>query len=156
MLVLGLGSVLSPIRSHGSLLKKGNVAIGSELIGQKFSLERYFWSRPSEGNYNTLSSAASQRSATDSKLKSAYLQRTSENPSAPADLLWASGSGLDPHISVEAAIFQKPRILRSRKLSEEKVDEAIRMATDERFLGFMGQPRVNVLELNMKLDQFEE
>lgn len=153
MVVMVLGSVLSPIRSHGSLLKIGDTVIGSELIGQKFSQNKYFWPRPSAADYVPLNSMASQRSATDKQLKDDYLNRLKRSPGAPSDLLWASGSGLDPHISIASAQYQKPRVLSSRKISEEKLDEAIRNSTEDRFLGFMGQPRVNVLELNLYLDK---
>lgn len=149
-----LGQLLSPIRSGGSLIKQDDKVLGSELVGQKFSSPGYFWSRPSVSEYNPMSSAGSQRSGTDSVLKKAYEDRLlSLGGKAPADLLFASGSGLDPHISEEAAHFQKKRILMVRKISEADLNQMIRKATDERFLGFMGQPRVNVLKLNILLDK---
>jgi K+-transporting ATPase ATPase C chain len=146
--------MLSPIRSGGSILKVHDKVIGSELIGQKFTSEKYFWGRPSAADYNPISSSASQRSGTDAVLKKAYedrLKKMGEN--APADLLFASGSGLDPHISVEAANFQKHRINQVRGIAEKDLNQMIATATEERFLGFMGQPRVNVLKLNLLLDK---
>ena len=156
MLVTLLGSVLSPIRSHGSLIKKGTDVIGSELIGQRFTQDRYFWGRPSTADYVPLSSAASQRSVTDQKLKNDYKERSLKLPGSPTDLLWASGSGLDPHISLAAARYQIPRVARSRNFSPEAIDKILREASEDRFLGFMGQPRVNVLELNFLLDKQEK
>lgn len=148
-----LGKILSPIRSGGSLLKSQDKVIGSELIGQKFTSQKYFWGRPSTNDYNPMSSSASQRSGTDSTLKTTYLERVgSLGEKAPVDLLFASGSGLDPHISVEAAHYQKERIIQVRGITEADLNLLIQKATEERFLGFMGQPRVNVLKLNLLLD----
>lgn len=148
-----MSSILSPIRSHGSLLKSEQGVIGSELIGQNFTMPHYFWPRPSMAGYDPMKSSASQRSGTDANLKKDYQGRKSTNPQMPNDLLWASASGLDPHISLESALFQKKRVMESRGISEDQIDMYIRMATKERFLGFMGQPRINVLELNLLLDK---
>lgn len=153
LLITALSSVLSPIKSHGSLLKSGSNVIGSEIIGQSFTKPHYFWPRPSTASYDPMSSSASQRSATDSQLKSIFQERMKNHPGGPDDLLWASASGLDPHISLEAANYQKKRVMESRGIPENVIDGYIKDATKERFLGFMGQPRVNVLELNMLLDK---
>lgn len=150
-----IGSVLSPIRSHGSLLKKGDVVVGSELIGQKFTQDRYFWGRPSTADYVPLSSGASQRSATDRKLMHDFRERSQKLPGSPPDLLWASASGLDPHISLAAARYQIQRISQTRNMKPENIDKILRQVSEDRFLGFMGQPRVNVLELNLLLDKQE-
>ncbi|MGE3609561.1 MAG: K(+)-transporting ATPase subunit C [Bacteriovoracaceae bacterium] len=150
-----LGSVLSPIRSHGSLLLKDQKVIGSELIGQKFTQEKYFWGRPSNADYVPLNSSATQRSGTDKKLYEAYKERSDKMPGAPADLLWASGSGLDPHISLKAAKYQIPRIAQVRNMSRDVLEKLILKAAEDRFLGFMGQSRINVLELNLLLDRQE-
>lgn len=153
-LVLGIGEVLFPIRSQGSLIKEGDKIIGSELIAQKFTQDKYFWSRPSAIDYSAQSSGASQKSGTSQDLKLAYDERVKIlGEKAPIDMLTASGSGLDPHISIESAVYQKVRVKEARKITDKEIDMMISMATEERFLGFMGQPRVNVLKLNQLLDK---
>lgn len=149
-----IGKITFPTRSQGSLYISGDKITGSELIAQKFTDAKYFWPRPSSIDYGAHSSGASQKSATSVDLKNAYMERLKAlGEEAPNDLLWASGSGLDPHISVEAAKFQVPRIAKVRNLSEEELVRLIKNSTEERFLGFMGQPRVNVLKLNRILDK---
>ena len=148
------GKFAFPVRSQGSLFVTGDRVVGSELIAQKFTGAGYFWPRPSAIDFGAHSSGASQKSSTSGDLKKAYEDRkNSLGEGAPIDLLWASGSGLDPHISVGAAKFQVPRIAKTRSLSEEELLGFIKNVTEERFLGFMGQPRVNVLELNRILDK---
>ncbi len=148
-----IGKVTFPTRSQGSLYVSGNQVTGSELIAQKFTSAKYFWSRPSAIDYGSHSSGASQKSSSSVDLKDAYNERLkSLGGRAPNDLLWASGSGLDPHISVEAAKFQVSRIAKARNIPEEEIVRLILSNTEERFLGFMGQPRVNVLRLNRTLD----
>lgn len=151
--ITALSSVLSPIKSHGSLLKHGQKVIGSEIIAQNFTGPQYFWPRPSNASYDPLSSSASQKSGTDAALKLSVQERMQNHPEIPQDLLWASASGLDPHIGLEAANYQKKRVMAQRGIPEKVMDEYIREATRDRFLGFMGQPRVNVLELNLLLDK---
>lgn len=152
--ITGLGKLFFPIRSAGSLLKSGEQVIGSELIAQKFEDPRYFFPRPSSIDYQAQGSGASQKSATSSELKKNYEERLEKwGKDAPADLLWASGSGLDPHISVAAAQFQAPRIAAARKIRVEDITKLIQFSVEERFLGFMGQPRVNVLRLNQLLNK---
>lgn len=149
-----IGKFAFPVRSQGSLFLSGDRVIGSELIAQKFTGPGYFWPRPSAVDFGAHSSGASQKSATSSDLKKAYEERLSTlGVGAPIDLLWASGSGLDPHISVEAAKFQVARIAKARNLTEEELIRLINTETEARFLGFMGQPRLNVLELNRILDK---
>lgn len=153
VLVMGIGQLLFPIRSNGSVVIKDGKTMGSELLAQKFTKEEYFWSRPSSVDYTAHSGGASQKSGTSKDLKEAYLSRQATlGKDAPSDLLYASGSGLDPHISLAAADFQKGRVMTKRNLSEADMDKLIARATEERFLGFMGQPRVNVLRLNLLLD----
>ena len=149
-----LGKFAFPVRSQGSLFVTDDKVVGSELIAQKFTGAGYFWSRPSAIDFAAQSSGASQKSVTSGELKKAYEERLNFlGEGAPIDLLWASGSGLDPHISVGAAKFQVPRIAKTRNVSEEKLLGLIKNETEERFLGFMGQPRLNVLELNRILDK---
>lgn len=153
-LVTVIGKVLFPIRSGGSLVTSGERVIGSELIAQKFTSPGYFEGRPSAIDFNAASSGASQKSATSGDLRKSFENRLGKaGAGAPADLLWTSGSGLDPHISPEAAKFQALRVARARNLSPAEVMKLIDFATEERFLGFMGQPRVNVLNLNRLLDK---
>lgn len=152
--VMMIGKTLFPIRSGGSIVINNGQTIGSELIAQKFTKEEYFWSRPSAIDYGAQSSGASQKSGTSKDLKDAYLAREAAvGKGAPMDMLYASGSGLDPHISVAAAHFQKNRVAARRNLPIEQLDKLISQVTEERFLGFMGHPRVNVLKLNQLLDK---
>ena len=153
ILVMGVGQVLFPIRSNGSVVIKDGKTYGSELIAQKFTKAEYFWSRPSAVDYTAQSAGASNKSGTSKDLEDAYLGRLATlGADAPVDLLYASGSGLDPHISLEAANYQKARVMEKRNLAEDDMNKLIARATEERFLGFMGQPRVNVLRLNLLLD----
>lgn len=151
------GGSLFSRRSSGSLVLIDGQVRGSELIGQSFSQEKYFWSRPSVTNYQAVGAGASNRSATHKTLKEEVLSRREKlGERAPADLLYASASGVDPHISLEAAYFQKERVMKSRGVSSEQLDQMIDKTTDSRLLGFMGQVRVNVLELNKLLDESQQ
>jgi K+-transporting ATPase ATPase C chain len=154
MTVLVLGKTFFPIRSSGSVVMSEGKVLGSELIAQKFTRDEYFWPRPSAVDYAAHSGGASQKSGTSKDLKDAYLAREAAlGKGAPMDMLYASGSGLDPHISVEAAHFQQARVGAKRNLSDAQMNKFIKHASEERFLGFMGQPRVNVLKLNQILDK---
>lgn len=154
MAVLVLSKTLLPFRSGGSLVMNGGKVIGSELIAQKFTRDEYFWPRPSAVDYAANAGGASQKSGTSKDLKDSYLAREAAlGKGAPMDMLYASGSGLDPHISLEAAHFQQARVGAKRNLTDEQMNKFINQATEERFLGFMGQPRVNVLKLNQILDK---
>lgn len=149
-----VGQILFPRRSTGSLVLIDEQVRGSELIAQSFTQEKYFWPRPSGTGYLAVGAGGTNKSATNEGLKSDVLARKARlGEGAPADLLYSSASGVDPHISIDAANFQKERVAKARHLSLEKIDQFIEKSTDSRTLGFMGQVRVNVLELNKLLDQ---
>ena len=152
----------------GSLIMKNNVIIGSKLIGQKFESDQYFHSRPSAVNNNPLPSGASNLSVTDSKLKTVYINRLTNFISnnmiiskqhIPSEMLFASGSGVDPHISKASAVLQINRIASKRNLSEisrEKLWIIIDSVSQKTVPGIFGNDIVNVLELNLKLDELSK
>ena len=168
----GIAGVLFPYQAQGSLIKKDGKVIGSELIGQDFESDRYFHGRPSPTTgpdpkdpnktvaqpYNAVNSMGSNLGPTNKALidrvKGDVDKLKSENPSAqvPIDLVTTSGSGLDPHITPAAAYFQVPRIAKARNMSEDSVRELVAQHIEGRTLGIFGEPRVNVLELNLALD----
>jgi potassium-transporting ATPase KdpC subunit len=160
--VTGLAQLFFPDKANGQLIEKNATPVGSRLIGQAFTGPGYFHSRPSAagmGNgYDATASGGSNYGPTNKMLidrVNGDVQRMqAENPSVPVpiDLVTASGSGLDPHISPAAAEFQVPRIARERQMSEIDVRLLIARHTEGRQLGFLGEPRVNVLELNIDLD----
>jgi K+-transporting ATPase ATPase C chain len=164
LLVTGLAQVLFPGRAEGSLIRdeKGQV-IGSELIGQPFSNPGYFQPRPSAaGNgYDPTASSGSNLGTTSQKLKdrvSADLSRLQKDNLGvkgliPDDLVTASASGLDPHVSPEGALWQVERVARARGLAADRVRTLVGAKVEERDLGFLGEPRVNVLLLNLALDR---
>jgi K+-transporting ATPase ATPase C chain len=158
--VTGLAQVLFPKQANGELITVNGKIAGSRLIGQPFSSPGYFRSRPSAaGNgYDAGNSGGSNLGPTNKMLidrvngDAQKLQAENPNMPVPMDLLTTSGSGLDPHISPEAAAFQSPRVARERNMSESDVNAFIAKHTEGRQLGFLGEPRVNVLELNLDLD----
>ena len=160
--VTGIASVAFPKQAAGSFITdKAGKSVGSSLIGQPFSDPKYFWPRPSAATdfgYNPMGSGGSNLGPTNPDyLKSVgdrvkALHDTGISGNVPADLVQASASGLDPHISPEAANVQIPRIARARGMSEEVVQKLVSAHTEERQLGFLGEPRVNVLGLNLELD----
>jgi K+-transporting ATPase ATPase C chain len=158
--VTGLAQVFFHDRANGQLIERNGKIVGSRIIGQAFTGPRYFHSRPSNaGNgYDPMSSGGSFLAPTNKTLLervNAGVQKLqAENPGAPipVDLVTSSGSGLDPDISPAAAEFQLPRVARSRQMSVEDVRALVQKHTRGRDLGFLGEPRVNILELNLELD----
>ena len=158
--VTGLAYVMFPAKASGSLIEKDGKIIGSSLIGQPFTGPGYFHSRPSAAGtgYDGTASGGTQLGPTNQKLidnvKTAADSLREENPGSPIpiDMVTASASGLDPHITPASAEFQVPRIARERGMSADEVRRLVRGHTEGRQLGFLGEPRVNVLELNLALD----
>ena len=163
LVVTGIAQALFPAQANGSLVVKDGKPVGSRLIGQPFDDPKYFWSRPSATSPfpdNAGSSSGSNLSPTNADLVKTVQGRVAAlraaDPgnaiSVPVDLVTASASGLDPHISPAAALYQVPRVAKARKLDPESVRQLVERHTEGRFLGFLGEPRVNVLTLNLALD----
>jgi K+-transporting ATPase ATPase C chain len=169
----GLAEVIFPSRSQGSLVERDGKVVGSELIGQVFTKDEYFHGRPSatvtpdpndatknvDAPYNAANSGGSNLGPTNQALidrvKGDVEKLKEENSSVPVpiDLVTTSGSGLDPHISPAAALFQVPRVAKARNMPEDRVRQLVEEQTEGRFLGLLGEPRVNVLALNLALDR---
>jgi potassium-transporting ATPase KdpC subunit len=158
--ITGIAQALFPDKAHGQLIERNGKVIGSRIIGQGFSSPGYFRSRPSAAGtgYDAANSAGSQLGPTNKKLidnvKASVEAARKENPNAPVpiDLVTTSASGFDPHVSPAAAEFQVPRVAREREMSEADVRAVVAAHTEGRQLGFLGEARVNVLELNLALD----
>jgi len=170
--ITGIAEVVFPRQAQGSLIEKDGKVIGSALIGQQFSTDKYFHGRPSATNapdpkdatktidapYNAANSMGSNLGPTSKalaeRMKRDVEKLKAENPKAPVpvDLVTASGSGLDPDISPDAAYFQVPRVARARGLAEDRIRGLVESQTRGRWFGLLGEPRVNVLELNLALD----
>lgn len=165
LFILAFGQIAVPFQANGSILRnRQSVAIGSALIGQPFTSDKYFWSRPSTINYSTDKAAAptggsgaSNLAATNpdlpkrTKIEIDRLKAVGVKPTN--DLVYTSGSGLDPHISLESARNQIPRVAKARGLDTNKVEIIMTQSIEDRFLGIFGEPGVNVLNLNLALDK---
>ncbi len=162
--VTGLAQLMFPGKANGSMIQKDGKLLGSELIGQPFNDPKYFWSRLSATGpfaYNAAASSGSNYGPINQAYLDGVKKRirdlkavdSSNTQPVPADLVTASGSGLDPHISVAAALYQIPRVARIRNLTQDKLRSLVVQYTEGRQLGFLGEPRVNVLQLNLALDE---
>ncbi len=161
LVVTGLAQVLFPQQANGELIRKNGQLLGSHLIGQPFTAPGYFYSRPSAagaGGYDPTASGGSNLGPTNKALidrvnaSVQQLQPTNPNVTVPVDLVTTSGSGLDPDISRASAEFQVPRVARERGMSEQDVRAAVAKNLKGRQFGLLGEPRVNVLDLNLELD----
>jgi potassium-transporting ATPase KdpC subunit len=169
----GIAEVIFPRQAQGSLIERDGKVVGSELIGQVFTSDKYFHGRPSATTapdpkdatktipapYNAANSGGSNlgpsNKALIDRVQAGIEALKKENAAAPvpADLVTTSASGLDPHISAEAALFQVPRIAKARNMPEDRIRQLVEENTEGRFLGLLGEPRVNVLMLNLALDR---
>lgn len=159
LVITGLAQVIFPENANGQLIRAADgTVIGSRLIGQPFVSPGYFRSRPSAANYDAAASSGSNLGPMNPKLidrvkaDSARLQAENPGTPVPVDLITTSGSGLDPHITPAAAEFQVPRVARERGMSEDELRQLVNQHTVQRQFGFLGEPRVNVVELNLALD----
>ena len=161
LVVTGLAQALFPDKANGQLIERNGKTVGSRIIGQAFSSPGYFRSRPSAAGtgYDAANSSGTNLGPTNKKLvdavKAAVDAAKLENPGTPVpiDLVTSSASGLDPHISPAAAAFQVPRVARQRGVATEEIQRLIAAHTEGRQLGFLGEPVVNVLQLNLSLDE---
>ncbi len=168
LLMTGLAQLIFPSKANGSLIVKDGKIIGSELIGQKFDSTIYFWSRPSAINYNPVPSGGSNYGPTSDTLKKqvesrrqlfAKVNSVTDVMSVPKEMLFASASGLDPHISQESALLQVGRIVAARQFNKSQQDELLKrmgsLVESPQFLIF-GEIRINVLKLNIELDKIQK
>ena len=171
--ITGVAGLVFPTKAQGSLVERDGKVVGSELIGQSFTSDRYFHGRPSatvtpdsndptktiDAPYNAANSGGSNLGPTNQALvdrvKGELDKLKAENPAMPVpiDLVTTSGGGLDPHISPDAALFQVPRVAKARNMPEDRVRQIVNENIEGRLLGILGEPRVNVLALNLALDR---
>ncbi|HVU42596.1 MAG TPA: K(+)-transporting ATPase subunit C [Xanthobacteraceae bacterium] len=171
--ITGIAQVIFPHQANGSLIERDGKVIGSELIGQNFTSDKYFHGRPSATTapdpkdasktiaapYNAANSGASNLGPSNKALVDrvkgdiATLQKENPGKAVPIDLVTTSGSGLDPDISPEAALFQVPRVAKARNLPEDRLRQLVEDKTEGRWFGILGEPRVNVLQLNLAVDR---
>ena len=167
LLITGVAQLGFPAKANGSLVTKDGKIIGSRLIGQKFDSSIYFWSRPSAIGYNPIPSGASNYGPTSDTLKKQVAARRiifaaknsiKDISTIPKEMIFASGSGLDPHISPESALLQLERVVTARNLNESQkqiVQQIIKDKTEEPQFFLFGEPRINVFELNLALDEIK-
>jgi K+-transporting ATPase ATPase C chain len=166
LVITGIAQMIFPHQANGSLIEQNGQELGSELIGQSFDDPRYFWGRLSATSpypYNAAASTGSNLGPTNPALTEEVNARIAALKAAdptnilpiPVDLVTSSGSSLDPDISIAAALYQTPRIAKARGISEEQVKTIIDRYTQDRQIGVLGEPRVNVLELNLALDEIK-
>ena len=167
LFMTGVAQLAFPAKANGSLLMKDGKIIGSELIGQKFDSSIYFWSRPSAIGYNPIPSGASNYGPTSDTLKKQVVERRiffatknsmTDITAIPKEMIFASGSGLDPHISPEAALLQVERITKERHFNNSQKEHLLRRIgelTEMPQFSFLGEDRINVLVLNLELNKFD-
>jgi K+-transporting ATPase ATPase C chain len=157
-----ISQIAFPEQSNGGLIRRNDTIVGSQWIAQQFQTSRYFWPRPSAGGYATVPSGSSNYGPTSKKLQDAVngyataLRTAHKLPAdapVPADLVFTSASGLDPHISPEAARFQITRVASARSMSDEQISALVEKFIEPPQCGFLGESRVNVLKLNLALDE---
>ena len=161
LVVTGIAQVIFPHQANGSVIVIDGKSYGSELIGQQFDAPKYFWGRPSAAGYNAAASSGSNYGPMNPALMNMVQARIDALKAAdpentlpiPVDLVTTSGSGLDPHISVAAALYQIHRVAAARGLSEADIQFFVEKCTEGRQFGILGEPRVNVLLLNLALDE---
>jgi potassium-transporting ATPase KdpC subunit len=168
LVMTGIVQIAFPSKSNGSLVMKDGKVVGSELIGQKFDSTIYFWSRPSATGYNPVPSGASNYGPTSDTLKKlvnarrlmfATVNSLPPGTAVPKEMVFASGSGLDPHISPEAALMQVDRIAAARHFDKNKKQmllQTVKMLTEKPQFMFLGEARINVLKLNIELDKLDK
>ena len=162
--VTGLGQLLFPAQANGSLIELDGKILGSSLVAQPFTDPKYFQPRPSAANYDPMAMAGSNMARTNPELTKIIEQRIADieardhidGRQIPSDLVTASGSGIDPEISLKSAMIQVKRVAEARHLSDQQVIELIQQYTLKPTFGVLGQERINVLELNLALDQIKE
>lgn len=158
LIITGIAKIVAPEKSNGSFVKSKNKIVGSALIAQSFTSDKYFWPRPSAVEYNPLPSGGSNLGPTSAKLVKAVDERVNTlktmGAEIPAELLFASGSGLDPHISPETAYFQAERVAKARGMKKSDVEALIEKNRESSVI--LGYPTINVLLLNIELDKSKE